>query len=368
MKKTITVSENSPLSDQLTVIITTSPTPSTPATDLIEAIIVSFQNHCPLLLTCTVIVVCDTFERIAPILRLKKGQATPEIAAAYTIYKQKLQTLILSQWNNGCSPNAIPIQSTDVAEYGSPGQTHTNTALTISEFPGVTFIEPRDRLGFGLAVRSALRRVATPYVWVQQHDWALDAGVPIAPILSVMRAHDATPGAPVRYVCLPSVRMLGYASSMLAEKHPVLRRLTAELKGDYVAQHGTVALTPMFFWHDKTHVASTQHYLQRVFPSRLAMPRGAFIEDTIGHRARDQMKEGMFEKWATWMYYPNDGRGLCLRHLDGRMWKGVENDIVMKQEYQRMKKITMERRIQERKQNAKAQDQVTASQLWTDES
>lgn len=365
----MTTTNQVPLSGKLTVIITTSPTPSTPATDLIEAIIASFQDRCPLLLTCTVIIVCDTFERIATVLRLKKGQATPEIAVAYDEYKQKLHPLILSKWNNGCSPDAAPHRSTEIAEYGSPGQAHTNTELTITEFPGVTFIEPRDRLGFGLGVRSALRRVRTPYVWVQQHDWPLDTAIPIAQLLDVMRQHDATPGAPVRYICLPSVRMLGYASSMLAEKHPTLRQLTAELKGSYSAGDGSaVPLTPMFFWHDKTHIASTQHYLQRVFPSRLAMPRGAFIEDTIGHRARDQMKEGLFEKWATWMYYPDDGQLLCLRHLDGRMWKGVEGDIAMKKGYQRTKQVTMERRIQERKEKAMAEDEPSSGLLWTGES
>jgi hypothetical protein len=83
----------------------------------------------------------------------------------------------------------------------------------------------------------------------------------------------------------------------------------------------------MFLWHDKPHIASTAHYLARVFPSRLAIARGDFIEDSIGQRARMQMKEGNWAKWACWLYYPEDGKEVCVRHRHGRTWKGAEADM-----------------------------------------
>ncbi|KAL5615549.1 hypothetical protein BROUX41_005593 [Berkeleyomyces rouxiae] len=375
----MTAFECEPFVSRLTVIITTSPTPSAPATDLIDAILKSFRQHCPILLECKVIVVLDTFERVSPVLRLKKGHATPELAQAYQTYKTRVKDLFLTQWKG--SDAALPQCQADVAEYGSPGQAHTSTTLAITTYPTITFIEPHERLGFGLGVRSAVRRVATPYVWVQQHDWALDTIVPVQAIVAAMCAHHISENAPVRYVCLPSVRMLGYAGSMLAAKHPTLRRLTEELKGFFsgtmeagateAATMGeSVPLTPMFFWHDKTHIANTEHYKKRVFPSRLAMSRGAFIEDTIGHRARDQMKEGEFTKWATWMYYPEDGQKLCLRHLDGRMWKGTETEAVLRKEWMETKEATAQKKAQlkeRQKENiAQSQEDVSAGLLWMD--
>ncbi|PHH53128.1 hypothetical protein CFIMG_008291RA00001 [Ceratocystis fimbriata CBS 114723] len=386
------------ISSNLTIVLTTSPTPSTPSTDLVASILSSFHTHCPILLQCNIIVVLDTFERISPVLRLKKGQATPELAAAYETYKAKIKALFLRQWpgpnglcSTGLDRNTLsPHISVDIAEYGSPGQAHTSVALDITEYlaAGVTLIEPRERLGFGLGVRSALRRVTTPYVWVQQHDWALDAPIPVNEIVQVMHANHLCEHAPIRYVCLPSVRMVGYAASMLAVKHTMLRQLTEKLKGNYSqvavgkeegvieeaeerrkAMAGErVSLTPMFFWHDKTHIASTEHYKQRVFPSRLAMPRGAFIEDTIGHRARDQMKAGDFAKWATWLYYPKDGQQLCLRHLDGRMWKGMEAEAVLQKGYMHAKAVTAQKRAEEaernRKRDGRGDEEISAELLW----
>ena len=31
-------------------------------------------------------------------------------------------------------------------------------------------------------------------------------------------------------------------------------------------------------------------------------------------------------KWATWLYYPDEGKQLCLRHLNGRTWRGTDGE------------------------------------------
>lgn len=36
--------------------------------------------------------------------------------------------------------------------------------------------------------------------------------------------------------------------------------------------------------------------------------------------------EMQWAKWATWLYYPEDGKKVCLRHLKGRTWKGAERE------------------------------------------
>ncbi|CAN8105060.1 unnamed protein product [Discula destructiva] len=291
-----------PISDSLTIILTTSPTPSAPTTELLDAILHSFNGNCPILLTCRVVVVFDTFVDIAPENRLKKGYVTAEGAANWPAYKRNVEKLVLRQFAG--VDESVPMTTEEQqAEWGSVGSpTHPNiTPYSVKRTADrrVTFIEPSERLGFGLAVRSALRATETPYVWVQQHDWKLSANIPVEAIVEVMAASDADEEAPIKYVCLPSVRLLSYATSTHVASFPALRATTAAVKRDFPIRSRpdeTLPLTPLFFWHDKTHIASTEHYLNRVFPSRLAMPRGAFIEDHLGQRARNQMKEGQWKK------------------------------------------------------------------------
>lgn len=273
--------------------------------------------------------VLDTYDRIAPVNRLKKGSVTAECAQNFPAYKDNVKRLVLKEFAGIESSEDLSLLEEDgEAEYGSPCISTNFTALKIrrTEDKRVIFIEPSERLGFGLAVRSALRLVKTPYVWVQQHDWNLIVSIPIQSIVEVMIESDSSEEAPVRYVCLPSPRMLVYAESADVKPFPSLRETTATLKRDFTVAGSShkIPLTPLFFWHDKTHIASTGHYLNRVFPSRLAMTRGAFIEDHIGQRARNQMKEGLFTKWACWLYYPDGGNLQCLRHLHGRTWRGTE--------------------------------------------
>ncbi|KAI0906996.1 hypothetical protein F4823DRAFT_47457 [Ustulina deusta] len=327
-----------PLTDLVTLIITTSPTPSAPSTDLVSDILGSFKLHCPPLLSCRVIVVFDTYDRIGECMRLKKGQITAEGAQAVELYKVNVKELILKEWYPAAEEGTsrVFVHGHAFAEYGSPRLAENHVALSTAQTDDrrVTFIEPGARLGFGLAVRSALRLTETPYVWVQQHDWPLVRDIPLGSLLEVMQASEADGGsAPVKYVCLPAIRMLSYATSAHVLQFPTLRALTAKLKGDFFPPSRpdvAVPLTPLFFWHDKPHVASTAHYLARIFPSRLALARGDFIEDHVGQRARTQMKDGNWAKWACWLYCPADGREICLQHRHGRKWRGVEADLQTK--------------------------------------
>ncbi|SPN99716.1 uncharacterized protein DNG_02567 [Cephalotrichum gorgonifer] len=315
---------------KLTVIITTSITPSAPSTELLSAILESFGIHCNELLGCNVTVVFDSYDKVVPRAQLKKGRVTAEQARDFSLYKENVKKLILEHYYGG--EEATFSQTDAEAEYGCPFHEYS-VPYTImqSHDKKVTFIEPSIRLGFGLAVRSALRIIDTPYVWVQQHDWALVSDFPIRPLLKVMEDSETGP-VPVKYVCLPAVRMLSYDESPFVQYYPALRALTSSLKRDFspdpVAAPGDekIPLTPLFFWHDKPHVASTAHYLSRIFPSRIAMLRGDFIEDKIGQRARDQMKEGHWEKWATWLYCPGGGKQVCLKHLHGRTFRGADEE------------------------------------------
>ncbi|KAL2175072.1 uncharacterized protein P884DRAFT_262969 [Thermothelomyces heterothallicus CBS 202.75] len=341
----------------LTLIITTSPTPSAPSTELLSQILGSFREHCPELTDCRVVVVLDTYDHISSAARLKKGHVTAEGARKYIEYKQNAKRLILQEYGRRerSYHEQDLIEEQGAAEFGSTAYAQqTNAvplAITKTDDGRVTFIEPLQRLGFGLAVRSALRLTETPYVWIQQHDWALVADIPLRPLLAVMREHSQPSygdlddleavKVPIKYVCFPSVRMVEYARSDHVMQFPALRALTNLHKQNFTVRSEDgkptkIPLTPLFFWHDKPHVAETEHYLARVFPNRASLPRGAFIEDTIGHRARTEMKDGQWRKWACWLYYPDEGKQLCMRHLKGRTWRGTEGELAQKLEYMRL--------------------------------
>ncbi|KAK4031191.1 hypothetical protein C8A01DRAFT_42325 [Parachaetomium inaequale] len=349
--------EDTGAADLLTLIITTSPTPSAPSTDLLSQILISFREHCPGLAECRVILVLDTYDHISSTARLKKGHVTAEGARKYAEYKENAKRLILQEYassRHGHREDDL-LEEYGEAEFGSTAYAQqTNTVpltITKTEDGRIVFIEPLQRLGFGLAVRSALRLTETPYVWIQQHDWALVSDLPLGPLLAIMQQHSQPSAAdlddfeavrvPIKYVCFPSVRMVEYARSDHVMQFPALRALTNLHKQNFTVKsedgnHVKIPLTPLFFWHDKPHVAETAHYLDQVFSTRAALPRGAFIEDTIGHRARTEMKDGHWRKWACWLYYPDEGKQLCMRHLKGRTWRGTEGELVQRLEYMRL--------------------------------
>ena len=180
------------LSSLLTVIITTSPTPSAPSTDLLSSVLLSFRQHCPGLVCCRVIVVFDTYDRIEAKARLKRGTVTAEGARNFALYRDNVKELILREYQPERDPDQALTQDDGVAEYGLSGDWN-NVSLKISHTHDkwVTFIEPTQRLGFGLAVRSALRLTSTPYVWIHQHDWTLISDIPLQAMLQVMQASSA---------------------------------------------------------------------------------------------------------------------------------------------------------------------------------
>lgn len=45
-------------------------------------------------------------------------------------------------------------------------------------------------------------------------------------------------------------------------------------------------------------------------------------------------------KWASWLYYPEEGKQLCLRHLKGRTWQGAQQEaekIAIRKQHQELK-------------------------------
>ncbi|KAJ3042531.1 Tetratricopeptide repeat protein 16 [Rhizophlyctis rosea] len=172
-----------------------------------------------------------------------------------------------------------------------------------------------DRLGFALCVRTALSYVHTPYVLIIQHDWQFVEPLDLLSILKTMERHHEE----VKYVGFISARIAEYA-----EKKGKGRGLPPSAVED---GRFDIPLARLFFWFDKVEGvlrSSTDHYRNFVF-SQNRFQRGDFIEDTFGQFQLGDIKrptpeEGIevHKKYATWLYYPDNGRTSHLFHLNGR--------------------------------------------------
>ncbi len=101
LKESGSVGQPQSIPQQLTIIITTSPTPSAPSTDLLATVFESYHKHCAYLIDCRVIVVFDTYDHITQQDRLKRGQVTAELARKYDVYKTRAKELVLQQYAGG---------------------------------------------------------------------------------------------------------------------------------------------------------------------------------------------------------------------------------------------------------------------------
>ena len=128
---------SNPGMEDLTVLITTSPTPSNPSLDLLEYVIGSFSCVKGLSL-CKKIIVCDgckvrcRFSGDESGSLWRAGQVTEEALAKYEEYKQALKERV---------------------EKAENGDAFFNTEI----------LELEERQGFGFAVKEGLKSVGTRY-------------------------------------------------------------------------------------------------------------------------------------------------------------------------------------------------------------
>jgi hypothetical protein len=113
--------------------------------------------------------------------------------------------------------------------------------------------------------------------------------------------------------------------------------------GDY-GDRNSVTLVPLFFWYDKNHFASTEHYRNFVFGGRFpCVKKGFFIEDTLGQLQLKDIKMNGLEahvKYGTYLLVPDIdfykknrltsdnnlqcGEVLAIRHCHGRSFITME--------------------------------------------
>ncbi|CAJ1352815.1 unnamed protein product [Effrenium voratum] len=269
----------------ITVVITTSPVPSNPSTELLERVLLSL-HRIPGLRAAPKLIACDGHRRSAGKANHKAGKVTPEESENYQRFIAQLQT-------SQCS-----------AESTSPYFKCRVLAL-------------EEHQGFGFAVKSALEEVGTEFVLVVQHDQEFIAAFNLPQVLSAMTQHEE-----LKYVGLSSVSTLNY-DNMVRSKFGVAISQTLEFG---------IPLMPLIFFYDKPHICRTAHYRDLLGPGSLVR-KGEFIEETLGVAQReDIIKHGMdaHAKYGTFQLDFRDeygGQFAVVRHLNGRAFLSPEQRV-----------------------------------------
>ncbi|EQC41484.1 hypothetical protein SDRG_01451 [Saprolegnia diclina VS20] len=303
---------DAPLRDLLTVVFTTSAIPSNPATIVLEEVLDSFA-YVPGLATCNVVLTFDGYVA-------KDGDDVKTKFKSTRISADEIEKYVEYQ-HNARAVFRRHLQLTDAAVVESydeefPIKRRTTARATIHRETdpvagtSLTSIIMSKRMGFALAVREALKHVTTPFVLIHQHDWTFLHALDLQPVCTAMASLPET----LKYVGFHSRKTLKKKS------RPGLPPPTA-------VNLGGICVAPLYFWYDKPHVASTEHYRSFVFGHGRFQP-GDFIEDTLGHAMLDDLKArgvDAHSEYGTWSYVldDQDDETATLRHASGRHFREV---------------------------------------------
>eukprot|EP00750_Incisomonas_marina_P014592 INCI17691.5.p1 GENE.INCI17691.5~~INCI17691.5.p1 ORF type:complete len:589 (-),score=79.91 INCI17691.5:69-1835(-) len=278
------------VSQHLTIVVTTSPVISNPSTKLIEHLLRS-MHEVPGLRDCAVLIMCDGYKviederhRLHGKVTNKRGRVTPEGAAKYEEFKQRLKALcvVANKFPEPSAAGEETTPSTCEEKLPSASVLAEDDGSASSAFKRCTVVPMATHHGFGYLVKAALRLVRTEFVLVAQHDWVFLRGFDLEGVIKSMKANPET----LKYIGLPCSRGVDYLKKMQM-RYPRL-----DLPKEPLTYGLGTKVVPMLFWFDKTHIARADHYREFVlsFAARQAagwgkethVRRGNFIEDTFG--------------------------------------------------------------------------------------
>ena len=282
--------------DLLTIIITTSPVPSSPSPDLIKNTIGSLPDS---LSKVPIVISFDNFT-IDPdeCEKLKKGYISKDLANRYPAYIENVCNLF-----------------GDVSCLSDRQDCFVSTSLNRD----VTFLILKQRHGFAFSIKIALDYVKTPYIMILQHDWLFAFHPPISHLLSILQTEDE-----VQYIGFIARMSLNYETSK-GHSHLYYRYIFSQARNLRLHRSLNNDLIACLHWFDRPHLCSVETYRQ-IFAMSI-MKRGDFLEDTFGTEYIKNMtnastKEAALEqwqKWGAWLYYPNNGETVTVRHQHGRL-------------------------------------------------
>lgn len=303
----------------LTIIITTSPTPSAPFTELVESVLnslpVQLQNL-PLLISFDGYTLSQSITRLDG--RLKRGQIPQSLANVYPDYITNVKRLF--------GPD-VPIESLDT-------RMHTHLSSTHTDHREVTFIRHKYRQGFALSVKSALYYCTTPNILVLQHDWVFTPSpIPITSLLEILHNEEE-----VKYISFVARQSRRYEHA----KGSYNLRYRAVFKASRALRHGRPIqddLVACLHFFDRPHLCKVSNY-EKLFSSGL-VKRGDFIEDTVGteylrsisNSSTDEDAVRAWKEYGAWLYHPGDGDQVAIRHTSGRTCLAKEGQEARIKEY-----------------------------------
>lgn len=145
------------LSDQLTIVITSSAIPSNPSTAVLEVVLNGF--HCvPGLNSCPIVLVFDGYLISASSdSQFKRMRLGSESAARYAEYRSRASRLLRDFL--GIGPHTAPITTTYGSRIGAYQTADVHAEAYVQEgCPSLHILTLSTRFGFALAVREALQQ------------------------------------------------------------------------------------------------------------------------------------------------------------------------------------------------------------------
>lgn len=287
----------------LTIILTTSPTPSIPSTELVRGVLDSLPPALalvPLIITFDGFTICRNENYIDG--RLKRGQVPAAMAEAYPEYIDNVKRLFTQE---DLEPDTD--MRTDALVYKSH---HSRD---------VTFIQHQRHQGFALSVKTAIRYCTTTFVMVSQHDWVFETAPPISQLLQLM-----TDEPDVNYVTFVARLSKRYEHRM-ANSNARCRAVLHAAKTLRRGQHFESDMVACLHFYDRPHLAVVQMY-RDLFEDYPRLRPGEFLEDSIGTKYSNSIRNASTDEEAllawktigTWMYAPDGGLSRGLRHTSGR--------------------------------------------------
>ncbi|KIW11189.1 hypothetical protein PV08_10489 [Exophiala spinifera] len=313
------------LGDRLTIILTTSPTPSIPSTELIRGVLRSLApslSTVPLIITFDGFTICQNDKYLDG--RLKKGQIPQQMAEAYPSYIANVKRLF--------SQTDVPVVQEAAMDH--PKWRPPIVSRAIEGERSVTFIQHRRRQGFALSVVSALKHCTTPFVLVLQHDWVFEVEPPIQQLLTALRDEPD-----VNYITFVARKSTRYELTM-GNSNVRLRAVFDAAKAMRRGSPLQSDLVPCLHFYDRPHLISVAKYYE-ILDAYPKLRKGDFFEDAIGTRFSHSISgacsnEDAIQAWkriGTWMYAPDGGLSRAVRHTSGRTTLAEEQEKARKQAY-----------------------------------
>lgn len=324
--------EDSIRPELLTIIITTSPTPSAPHTELITSVLNSLPTS---LYKLDLIISFDGYNISQNNRgRLKKGQIPKSMADAYAPYIENVKSL----FNTIVTPEHFDGRMhTFISEASNPSSMHGGH---------ITFIRHKFRQSFGFSVKAALNYCKSENVLVMQHDWIfIPPHPPLVDLINIM-----TTEAEVNYITFISRLSVRYEYSFGSNhnRKKAVFSASRQLRSNRPYPNDLIACLHFF---DRPHLCSVALY-SKIFSCNVVR-RGDFIEDIMGTQylrsiVTASSDDESVQKWLTfgcWMYYPGDGTNIAIRHISGR------TTLVKKEQEELVKKYIRDNKLRKLKES-----------------